>query len=100
MKKFLGILALGLLLVGCVQSEKKLTNKKNAKIFKFNATSIIDKKQDSWLWVGIHKGAYYGFGNTPKEASDNAIWCFYNDPKWLINTFESRIDSQIIEESK
>ena len=72
MKKFLGILALGLLLVGCVQSEKRLTNKKNAKIFKFNATSIIDKKQDSWLWFGIHKGAYYGFGNTPKEASDNA----------------------------
>ena len=72
MKKLLGGLVLGLLLVGCVQSEKKLTNKKNAKIFKFNATSIIDKKQDSWLWLGMHKGAYYGFGNTPKEASDNA----------------------------
>ena len=37
--------------------------------------------------------------NDAKEASDNAIRCFYNDPKWLINTFESRIDSQIMEES-
>ena len=58
------------------------------------------KDIDDYLEVVMWLNEEIDNENDAKEASDNAIWCFYNDPKWLINTFESRIDSQIMEESK
>ena len=58
------------------------------------------KDIDDYLEVVMWLNEEIDNENDAKEASDNAIRCFYNDPKWLINTFESRIDSQIMEESK
>ena len=77
MKKLLEILVLSLLLVGCVnQSENNRIRKKNAEIFKYNATALLNKKQSRWsvgTWFGFYnRGAYHGFGNTPQQASDNA----------------------------
>ena len=71
-------------------NQSKLVNEK--KILKWleslekTIQDLIHKKQDSWLWFGIHKGAYYGFGNTPKEASDNATkLCEENRKKKFAN---------------
>ena len=82
MKKFLGILALGLLLVGCVQSERKLTNKKKEKGEGIRKRSRPDQGQGqakamAWPWPGPGPGPALAwpwpplfFANRPGQAWD------------------------------